>query len=1735
MKEVYKYILENISSGKLEKQVAVKLIAKLKQKEDKKTCDIAIVGIGVKLPNANSLDEFWNSIMSGCNFTRDIPLSRKDDLDKYLMFCGLKQENIKYNRAAYLENIDSFDYNYFHIAPKEAELMDPKQRLLLETVWQAIEDSGYGGGKLKGTRTGVYIGFEDGVIDSYGRMIYDVSPSSAHMAITGNLPSIISGRISYLLDLKGPSMLVDTACSSSLVAVDLACQALENGSCTTTIAGGIRINLVPLIRDSNIGIESSDGITRSFDFQADGSGEGEGIAVVILKPLENAVKDKDNIYAVIKGHGVNQDGSSVGLTAPNPASQADMIASVWEKSGIDPETISYIETHGTATNIGDPIEIKGISNAFRRYTDKKQFCAISSVKSNTGHTFECSGVLNLIKAVLALKNEVIPPSTNFNRPNGQVDFCQSPVYINVRPKKWKKNDFPRRCGVNSFGISGTNCHFIVEESSENNLQGFETAQNEQVFLLSAASEYSLIELLKRYNELFSIGNTDSLQDLCYTVSIGRGHYNYRIALLVKSLDELVSGISLLSNLDMEGIRNLKEDTIFYGYHKATENENKIKSERDIHRYTKLNLNKRAEECMEQYFISKSQNLLKELCTLYTAGAEIGWDKLYYDSEVHKLSLPPYPFEPIRSWIKIPQSREESGRSDLFHNIVWIPCYNELPQKYVSSSPKGTVIIFRDSGSIADKLIEKLSGKLEDIIEVSIEDTYKQITNHKCTVGKDEDSYVELLKNITKRPIKQIIHLASISGKSEVESLSDLNLSQQRGYYSIFFLSRALIKMNWTHDIDIMLISEYINEVTGREERINPENATLFGIADVIRVEFPQLHCRCIDVDMHIAIEDILGEINMEQQCYHVAYRRGARYIREFRKTVLEDIQNDGIEIKDGGTYLISGGTGGMGLEIAKFLAEKANIKLALVNRGRLPEESEWNKILELSEDNILVNKIRSINEIRLKGSKVLLYSADVSKVEETEPVLKLIREECGKINGMIHCAGAAGQGLITQKELSQMGKVLDPKIYGTWILNKLTKCDNPNFTVLCSSIASLGGAGQSDYTAANAYLDSFSAYRNRMGLKTLTINWAAWKETGMWLVHGHKREEMFIPLKTNQAIEAFGKVLYKNIKNIFVGEVNYNADEIKLLYNQMSFKLSGEIMKKSGLQGTLKKNIEGNQYWKLKLVGKEHDNDYTSTEKTVARMWNEVLGHEQIDIYDNFYELGGDSIKALKIVNSINKELGINVKLTDILKNLTVHRFSNFLDGISSESVVDGEHNIYSSIVPVEKKSYYPLSSAQKRIFVLDKIENMNTSYNITRAYMIQGKLDFEKFEDSVKQLIARHESLRTSFSIVDGEPVQFVQESIDFQLTSEDTNELELNSRIESFIQCFNLNSPPLLRIKIFKLSEKKQILVLDVHHIITDGASMDILVQELAFFYKDQELPVLEVQYKDYSVWQQTIINDLNRHEHKVISQQENYWINVYKDRVPVLNMPTDYPRTESRSFRGSNVIFTIVKELMNKISNIAMETGTTLFMILLAAYFILLSKLSGDEDIVVGIPIVGRSHEKLEGMVGILVNTVALRGYPSKDKRFIDFLDEIKQICLGAFENQDYQFDDLINKLGIKRDASRNPMFDTMFALQNVGIKTLEIEGAKFTPHEFGSTESKFDLTMEAYEKSESILFRLEYCTTLFSKETIDRFSRDYLSILNALPEKKFLPIGDYELEGRECPKVLYPEDEDLEFNF
>ena len=495
--------------------------------------EIAIIGISGKFPGAKNIDQFWDNLKNGVESISFIPEKEIKE--------NQKTQNYVACKGGELEEKEYFDASFFGYSPREAELMDPQIRIFHECVWEVLEDAAYCS-EIEKNRVGLYAGASDNFHWKANAIIQNKTRDNFSL---GQLidKDFICSRVSYNLNLKGPVFTVQTACSTSLVAVHLACQGLLNGECDMALAGGIAIGYGNENGYYHLdgSILSADGHCRPFDKNANGTVPGSGVGVIALKMLDSAIKDNDNIYAIIKGSAINNDGSDkIGYTAPSIFGQINVIKKSMQIAEVKPESIGYIEAHGTGTELGDPIEIEALSHVFNSNGSKN--CGLGSLKGNIGHLDTAAGVAGIIKVALSLKNKTLIPSINFNQPNPKINFENTSLYIVDKLKKWERNgNKPLIAGISSFGIGGTNAHVILEEYIEQPTEF--KKRDENIFIISAKNTNVLDSLRKKYIQYLNENDSVSLDDMCYTLSVGRKMFKERFGLRFKSKAELINKLN----------------------------------------------------------------------------------------------------------------------------------------------------------------------------------------------------------------------------------------------------------------------------------------------------------------------------------------------------------------------------------------------------------------------------------------------------------------------------------------------------------------------------------------------------------------------------------------------------------------------------------------------------------------------------------------------------------------------------------------------------------------------------------------------------------------------------------------------------------------------------------------------------------------------------------------------------------------------------------------------------------------------------------------------------------------------------------------------------------------------------------------------------------------------------------------------------------------------------------------
>ncbi|MBN2864065.1 MAG: amino acid adenylation domain-containing protein, partial [Bacteroidales bacterium] len=490
----------------------------------------------------------------------------------------------------------------------------------------------------------------------------------------------------------------------------------------------------------------------------------------------------------------------------------------------------------------------------------------------------------------------------------------------------------------------------------------------------------------------------------------------------------------------------------------------------------------------------------------------------------------------------------------------------------------------------------------------------------------------------------------------------------------------------------------------------------------------------------------------------------------------------------------------------------------------------------------------------------------------------------------------------------------------------------------------------------------------------------------------------------------------------------------------------------------------------------------------LAEIWQDILGVERVGIRDNFFELGGHSLKVIQLSAYIRKKLQVEFTISEIFQNLTIKEMA--------EAIGSKEKKVYFEIQPLSQREHYPMSSAQKRLYILDQMMGASITYNMPVILHVEGLLDRDRIQEVFARMIERHETLRTSFEMRENEAVQKIWKSASVCIEYFKLKEDEINQTIDKFIRPFDLSRAPLIRIGIIEKTKDRSILLFDMHHIISDGISLSIFVKEFISSYQGESLPALRLQYRDFSDWQNRMFGS------DAFKKQERYWLSQFEGEIPVLNLPTDFRRPQIQDTDGDSIEFVLDPEIARLIKEMVLQKNVTLFMILLSAYNILLAKYSGQEDIVIGSPVSGRQNVDLEGIIGMFVNTLAMRNYPSGNKTFGEFLTEVKENTMASLQNQDYQFEMLVHLLSIPRDMSRNPLFDVMLSIENMDSEELKLPGLTIKPYDSGTTISKFDLSLGASEVDGEIQMSLTYSIRLFRRETIERMIAHFLQILTVV---------------------------------
>ncbi|MBU9646471.1 SDR family NAD(P)-dependent oxidoreductase, partial [Burkholderia gladioli] len=1020
------------------------------------SCDapIAIIGMSGRFGAAGDIDAFWRCVADGVSLIGPLPPERAALFRS--LEAGEAGKLAHRGWSSHLEAIEAFDPLFFNISGVEARHMDPQQRLFLEESWRALEDAGLTPARLDGSRTGVYAGAADSKYGSY------VREDEVGHSFWGTAPSILPARVAYFLNLKGPAVTIDTACSSSLVAIHLGCESLRNHETDLILAGGAFLQATPHFGAAagNAQMLAADGKCHTFDDRANGMVSGEAVAVLVLKRLDEARADGDRIHGVIVGSGINQDGATNGITAPSALAQQQLQTDVYARFGIDPDGIQYVEAHGTGTSLGDPIEMRALTDAFRRHTERRGYCAIGSVKTNVGHTVTAAGVTGVVKVLMAMRHRLLPALLNYEVPNRHIDFETSPFFVNTEALPWTPAPGGvLRAAVSSFGFSGTNAHLVLE-SHHDARAARAAADAPQLLVLSARTPERLRAHAARVAGWLAANPACDLEAVACTLQTGREAMSQRVALVAR--DAVDAAHRLARWAQREGADDGDHGLLL----------GQVKRPGAV-------LDAQAVRALLDE--TGREGGLRELARRWVEGMRCDWQALYPGERPLLADLPTYPFAREPYWAA-PLAEDGEGEGGALDAAVVSPAAEvEKKAEWVDSAHAAGLAEAADAAGEAGPSLSS-ARMLEPVWLAGPAAPALEAPAARWILVEGEAARVIVPEEASTR----VIALADSDASSARHSLARRYTAQVG---QVFALLREWLATHPRTPLRVQLVR------FGEQA----EGAALDGVIALLKSlsrENPLLSGQAIRMPVDVAPAVLAQRLDDD------ARRHGDREIRYRADGVREvltlrawpETEAPSSPWREGGVYLITGGVGGLGRLLAGRLAATVQgVKLVLA--GRRAASAETDEVIGALHARAAAS-----------GGSVRYVSLDVTDAPAVHGALADIVAREGALHGVLHAAGLIDDAYALRKTAASLDAVLAPKVAGTVNLDAASAQLDLDCFVLFSSIAGVwGNVGQGDYAAANAFEDGFARYRASLveaGLRrgaSVSVAWPWWAEGGMRL------------------------------------------------------------------------------------------------------------------------------------------------------------------------------------------------------------------------------------------------------------------------------------------------------------------------------------------------------------------------------------------------------------------------------------------------------------------------------------------------------------------------------------------------------------------------------------------------------------------------------------------------------------
>ncbi|APH68726.1 non-ribosomal peptide synthetase [Bacillus sp. LR_5] len=1695
--------------------------------------DIAIIGMSLNVPGASGKSDFWHLLENGEHGIREYPAPRVKDAMDYLRSIQSEFNEKQFVKGGYLDEIDRFDYSFFGLAPKTAKFMDPNQRLFLQSAWHAIEDAGYAGDTISGSHVGVYVGYSKVGYD-YERLLSANYPEELHHYIVGNLPSVLASRIAYFLNLKGPAVTVDTACSSSLVAVHMACKALLTGDCEMALAGGIRTSLLPM--RIGLDMESSDGLTKTFSEDSDGTGSGEGVAAVLLKPLQAAIRDGDHIYGVIKGSAMNQDGTTVGITAPSPAAQTEVIEMAWKDAGITPETLSFIEAHGTGTKLGDPVEFNGLCKAFEKVTEKKQFCAIGSVKANIGHLFEAAGIVGLIKSVLMLNHKKIPPLAHFNKPNPLIPFHSSPFYVNQEVMDFTPEDRPLRGGISSFGFSGTNAHVVLEEYTPESKYAPEEGNDPHLFVLSAHTEASLYELAHQYRQYISDDSQSSLRSICYTASTGRAHLDYCLALIVSSKQELIDKLTSL----IQGERNLPQ--AHFGY----------KNIKKMQPAEKDDLSKQVSDLMQHRACTKDERIiwLNRIAELYVQRAVIDWRAVYSNEVVQKTPLPLYPFERNRCWVEAvhESAKERKEKGEVALDINHTKTHIESFLKTVISNASGIRADEIDSNAhfigfgLDSIMLTQFKKAIADEFNVDIPmerffDTMNNIQNVVDYLAEAVPSaaFTPPQENVTAQE-ELVISEAQPELEHQEHMLDKIIASQNQLIQQT--LQAQLDSFNLLRNNSHSVSKEY--EISQDKSSLSPKPVTVKKNSAQEAKPYVPFQRQTLNEQVNYTpkqrqylesfIEKYVDKTKGSKQYtdetrFAHANNRNLSSFRSYWKEMVYPIiaeRSEGSRMWDidGNEYIDIT----MGFGVNLFGHHPSFITQTVVDstHSALPPLGPMSNVAGEVAD-----RIRAFTGVE----RVAFYN---SGTEAVMVALRLARAATGRTKVVVFAGSYHGTfdgvlGVANTKGGSAPANPLAPGIPQSFMndliilhynnpdsLDVIRNLGNELAAVLVEPVQSRRPDLQPE-----SFLKELRAITQQSGTALIMDEII----TGFRIGLGGAQEWFDIQAD----LVTYGKIIGGGQplgivagKSEFMntidggtwqyGDDSYPTDEAKRTFvagtfntHPLTMRMSLAVLRHLQAEGeTLYERLNQKTAYLVDQL-----NSYFEQSQVPIRMVQFGSLFRFVSSVDNdlfFYHLNYKGVYVwegrncfLSTAHTSDDIAYIIQAVQETVKDL---RRGGFIpEGPNSPD--EGGH---------KEPETYELSPEQKQLAVVSQYGNdASAALNQSIMLKVKGAVQHTLLEQAVRNIVKRHDALRTVIHVDD--EVQQVQARINVEIPVIDFTGYP-NEQRESEVQKWlteDAKRPfhfqeqkPLFRVHVLTSNQDEHLIVLTFHHIIADGWSIAVFVQELESTYaaivQGRPLPSHEVaSFRQYLDWQQAQIE--NGHYEEGV----RYWRKHLSEPIPQAFLPSMSSSRYPHGYEGDRYTVTLDRPLSEAIKSLSIRIKNSVFVTILGAFHLFLQQLTKQDGLVIGIPTAGQLHMKQHMLIGNCVNMVPVKNTTSSESTLADYLGHMKETMDQVMRHQDVPMTLVASQLPHDQMPDMRIIFNLDRPFRKLDFGQMEAELIAY-PIKCIS----YDLFLNVTELDQEYVLDFDFNTNVISPEIMNKWGAGFVNLLKKMVEGDSAPL-------------------------